>query len=137
MTVATAERKRTANEVSRLVLDAAMAVHSALGPGLLESTYQACLAQEMRNRGLSIRSEVPVPVVYEGVKLEIGYRIDLLVDELVVLEIKSIDAIAPIHEAQLLSYLKLSGKSLGLLLNFNVVHMKDGIRRFVMGTGWN
>ncbi len=132
-----AERKRTANEVSRVVLDAAMAVHTALGPGLLESTYQACLAQELRNRGMTVRSEVPVPVVYEGIKLEVGYRIDLLIEDLVVLEVKSVDAIAPIHEAQLLSYLKLSGKSLGLLLNFNVVHMKDGIRRFVMGTGWN
>lgn len=86
---------------------------------------------------MTVRSEVPVPVVYEGIKLEVGYRIDLLIEDLVVLEVKSVDAIAPIHEAQLLSYLKLSGKSLGLLLNFNVVHMKDGIRRFVMGTGWN
>ena len=137
MSVGTIERKRTANEVSRLVLDAAMTVHTALGPGLLESTYQACLAQELRNRGMTVRSEVPVPVVYEGIKLEVGYRIDLLIEDLVVLEIKSVEAIAPIHEAQLLSYLKLSGQSLGLLLNFNVVHMKDGIRRFVMGTGWN
>jgi len=137
MTATVADRMRTGNEVSRAVLDAAMTVHTALGPGLLESTYQACLAQELKKRGFAVRSEVPVPVVYEGVKLEVGYRIDLLVEELVVLEVKSVDGIAPIHEAQLLSYLKLSGESLGLLLNFNVVHMKDGIRRFVMGTGWN
>ena len=114
-----------------------MKIHSTLGPGLLESAYQACLAQELRNRGFAIRVEVPVPVVYEGTKLEVGYRIDMLVDEVVVVEVKSVDAIAPIHEAQVLTYLRLSGKSLGLLLNFNVLHMKDGIRRFVTGSGWN
>ena len=114
-----------------------MKIHSAFGPGLLESAYQACLAQELRNRGFAVRTEVPVPVVYEGTKLEVGYRIDLLVDEAVVVEVKSVDAIAPIHEAQVLTYLRLSGKTLGLLLNFNVLHMKDGIKRFVMGSGWN
>ena len=136
MTVVPLRPRRTANEVSRLILDAAMKVHSTLGPGLLESTYEACLAQELRLKGLAVRTQVPLPVVYEGIKLEIGYRIDMLVEDVVVVEVKSVDGIAPIHEAQLLSYLKLSGRSLGLLLNFNTVHLKDGIRRFVMGTGW-
>lgn len=136
MTVVPLRPKRTANEVSRLILDAAMKVHSALGPGLLESTYEACLTQELRLKGLAVQTQVPLPVVYEGIKLEIGYRIDMLVEDVVVVEVKSVDGIAPIHEAQLLSYLKLSGRSLGLLLNFNTVHLKDGIRRFVMGTGW-
>jgi GxxExxY protein len=129
-------RKRTANDVSRFVLDAAMKVHTTLGPGLLESTYQACLAQELRKTGLSVQSEVALPVVYDGIKLEIGYRIDLLVENLVIVEVKSIEALAPIHFAQVLSYLTLSGKSLGLVINFNVVHLKDGIKRFVMGTDW-
>lgn len=113
-----------------------MKVHSELGPGLLESAYQACLAQELRNRGLTVRTEVPIPVIYEGTKVEVGYRLDLLVEEVVIVEVKSMEAIAPIHEAQVLTYLRVSGKSLALLLNFNVLHMKDGIKRFVMGTGW-
>ncbi len=129
-------KKKTANEVSRLVIDAAMRVHSTLGPGLLESTYEACLAQELRIAGLNVQSQVPLPVVYDGVKLEVGYRVDLLVEDLVIVEVKSVEALAPIHQTQVLSYLKLSGKSLGLLINFNVVHLKDGIRRFVMGTSW-
>ena len=136
MATAGIQPKRSANAVSKLIVDAAMKVHTALGPGLLESTYSACLAQELRNKGLEVRTEVPLPVFYEGLKLEIGYRIDMLVDDLVVVEVKSIDAIAPIHQAQVLSYLKLSSKSLGLLINFNVVHLKDGIKRFVMGSGW-
>lgn len=131
-----AKPKHSANAVSRLVLDAAMKVHTALGPGLLESTYEACLAQELKKAELSIQTQVPLPVVYDGLKLEIGYRIDLLVEDLVVVEVKSVDGLAPIHQAQVLTYLRLSGKSLGLLINFNVVHLKDGIRRFVMGTDW-
>jgi GxxExxY protein len=128
--------ERTANAVSRLVLDAAMKVHTTLGPGLLESTYEACLAQELKNAGVSVQTQVPLPVVYDGLKLEIGYRIDLLVDDLVVVEVKSIEVLAPIHQAQVLTYLRLSGRSLGLLINFNVAHLKDGIKRFVMGTDW-
>lgn len=131
-----AKSERTAHAVSRLVLDAAMKVHTALGPGLLESTYEACLAQELKNAGLSVQTQVPLPVVYDGLKLEIGYRIDLLVDDLVVVEVKSVEALAPIHHAQVLTYLRLSGRSLGLLINFNVVHLKGGIKRFVMGTDW-
>jgi len=113
-----------------------MRVHSELGPGLLESAYEACLAQELREAGADVETQVPLPLVYEGVKLEIGYRIDMLVDGLVVVEVKSVDAIAPIHQAQVLSYLKLSGKGLALLINFNTVHLKEGIRRFVVGTDW-
>jgi len=113
-----------------------MRVHTELGPGLLESTYTACLRYELGQAGLRSATQVGLPVVYHGVKLELGYRIDLLVEELIVVEIKSVDAVSPVHHAQLLSYLKLSGKSIGLLINFNVVHLKDGIRRFVNGTGW-
>lgn len=131
--VETATQKLSANAVSRIVVDSAMRVHSALGPGLLESTYHGCLKHELIKRGCFVQSELDLPVVYDGVRLDFGYRIDLLVNDLV----KSIDAIAPIHEAQLMSYLKLSGKSLGLLINFNVAHLKDGIRRFVMGHNWN
>ena len=129
-------RERTAAGVSKSVLNAAMRVHSALGPGLLESAYTACLAHELRRDGFDVRTEVPLPLVYEGLKLEIGYRIDMLVEDLVIVEIKSVEAVAPVHHAQVLSYLKLSGRSLGLLINFNVVHLKDGIKRFVMGTKW-
>ena len=128
--------RRTSLEVSKIVLDAAFKVHSFLGPGLLESAYGACLEQELLSRGVHVQAQVAVPVVYEGKKLEAGYRIDLLVENCVIVEIKSIEAIAPIHQAQTLSYLRLSGKSLALLINFNVVHLKDGIRRFVMGDSW-
>ena len=122
--------------MSRAVITAAMRVHSVLGPGLLESAYEACLIYELQKIGLAVESQVGLPVVYEGVKLDLGYRIDLLVDGLIIVEIKSIEALAPIHQAQVLSYLKLSGKSLALLINFNVVHLRDGIKRFVLGTGW-
>ena len=108
-----------------------MAVHTVLGPELLESTYEACLAFELQNRGVSVRAQVPLPVVYQGQRLEIGYRIDLLIAESVIVEVKAVEAIAPVHRAQLLSYLKLSDRRLGLLLNFNVVHMRDGIIRMV------
>jgi GxxExxY protein len=125
------------NQVSGAVVNAAMKVHSQLGPGLLESAYKACLAYELRKRGLHVAAEVGLPVVYEGEKLELGYRIDLLVEGLVVVEIKCIDGIHPVHEAQLLSYLRLSGKSIGLLINFHVVHLKDGIKRMVDGRDWD
>ena len=130
------KRSRTANEVSGVVIDCALHVHTVLGPGLLESTYEACLSQELKKAGLQVLTQVALPVIYDGVKLEVGYRIDLLVEDLVIIEVKSIESIAPIHQAQILSYLKLSGKSLGLLINFNVVHLKEGIKRFVMGTSW-
>jgi GxxExxY protein len=113
-----------------------MKVHSELGPGLLESTYQACLQYELHIAGVRSASQVGLPVVYHGVKLEIGYRIDLLVEDLVIVEIKSVEAVSPVHHAQVISYLKLSGRSIGLLINFNVIHLKNGIKRFVNGTGW-
>jgi len=113
-----------------------MKVHSELGPGLLESTYQACLQFELHAAGFQSATQVGLPVVYRGVKLELGYRIDLLVEDLVIVEIKSVEGISPVHQAQVISYLKLSGKSIGLLINFNVVHLKDGIKRFVNGSGW-
>ncbi|HXE89596.1 MAG TPA: GxxExxY protein [Terriglobales bacterium] len=92
--------------------------------------------KKLRKAGLNVQTQVPLPVVYDGVKLEVGYRVDLLVEDLVIVEVKSVEALAPIHQAQVLSYLKLSGRNLGLLINFNVVHLKDGIKRFVMGTDW-
>ena len=113
-----------------------MRVHSELGPGLLESAYNACLQFELNNTGFASLAQVGLPVVYRGIRLDLGYRMDLVVEDLVVVEVKAVDALAPVHQAQILSYLKLSGKSLGLLINFNVVHLKDGIKRFVIGTGW-
>src|SRR6266567_2421377 len=125
----------TAQQVSHAVITAAMRVHTELGPGLLESAYTACLQYELNDTGFRSAAQIGLPVVYRGVKLELGYRMDLLEEDLVVV-IKSADAISLVHQAQILSYLKLSGKSLGLLINFNLVHLKDGIRRFVNGTGW-
>lgn len=107
-----------------------------LGPGLLESAYQACLAHELRTRGLEVATQVALPVVYDGHKLEVGYRIDLVVENRVVVEVKSVEAIHPIHEAQLLSYMRLGGINVGLLINFNVLHLREGIRRMVEGQDW-
>ena len=129
-------RPISAHEVSHAIITGAMRVHSELGPGLLESAYTACLQYELRQAGYQSLTQVGLPVVYQGTKLDLGYRIDLLVASLVIVEIKSVDALSPVHQAQLLSYPKLSGKSLGQLINFNVVHLKDGIRRFVNGTDW-
>jgi GxxExxY protein len=119
------------NDVSGQVVDAAMKVHSALGPGLLEAAYQVCVAHELRSRGLAVRREVLIPVRYDGVVLNVAYRIDLLVEECVVVEIKAVAKIIPVHEAQLLSQLKLGDYRVGLLINFNVVRLKDGIVRKV------
>ena len=120
------------NEISGQIVDEAMKVHSALGPGLLESAYAACLRHELIKRGFRVASEVPVPVVYDGIRLEAGYKIDLLVEDTVVVELKAIEALAPIHQAQIISYLKLAGKPIGLLINFHSLHLKDGIKRFVV-----
>ena len=133
MTVAAIKMARNENELSKIILDAAFRVHSALGPGLLESAYEACLAYDLRSEGLNVLTQVPVPLIYREIKLEIGYRLDPLVEDLVVVELKSVDALAPIHQAQLLSHLKLSGKRLGLLINFNVLHLRDGIKHVVNG----
>lgn len=119
------------NDVSGVIIDSAMRVHSALGPGLLESAYEGCLAFELLDRGVSVQRQVELPVIYRGHRIDVGYRIDLFVESVVVIEIKSVERLIPIHEAQLLTYLKLSDKRLGLLLNFNVLHMKDGIKRMV------
>jgi GxxExxY protein len=119
------------NRISGEIVDAAMKVHAALGLGLLESAYEACLLFELHKRGLKAISQVPQPIVYESVKIDAGYRLDLLVEDAVVVELKAVEQILPIHEAQLLSYLKLSGKKVGLLINFNTVHLKDGIERMV------
>jgi GxxExxY protein len=131
-----ATRSLSAQALSHAIITAAMKVHCELGPGLLESTYQACLQFELREAGFSSVTQLGLPVVYRGVKLELGYRIDLLVEDLVIVEIKSVEGISPVHQAQVISYLKLSGKSLALLINFNVAHLKDGIKRFVNGTDW-
>lgn len=113
------------------IIGAAIEVHRHLGPGLLESTYQACLSRELELRGIPFEYEKPLPLEYEGFKLDCGYRLDLLVASSVVVEVKSVEALAPIHEAQLLTYLKLTGVKIGLLINFNVVVLKSGIRRLV------
>jgi GxxExxY protein len=117
------------NEVTGQVIDAGIKVHSALGPGLLESAYEACLLFELHRRGLQALRQVELPVVYENVRIDVGYRIDLLVDDRVIVEVKSVDDIHPIHKAQVLTYLKLSQRKIGLLLNFNTMQFKDGITR--------
>lgn len=121
------------NSLSNLVINRAIKVHQTLGPGLLESSYQECLYYELVQSGLSVEKEKALPLVYEEVKLEFGYRIDLLVERKLVIEIKAVDAIHDLHLAQVLTYLKLSDCRLGLILNFNVTLMKDGIRRVVNG----
>ena len=119
----------TENEISHLIVGSALKVHTALGPGLLESAYEACLQYELIKTGLRVEAQKPLPLVYESVKLECGYRIDLMVESKVIIEVKSVEAVAEIHFAQVLTYLRLSGLRLALLMNFNVLHMKDGIRR--------
>ncbi|HEX8944414.1 MAG TPA: GxxExxY protein [Gemmatimonadaceae bacterium] len=122
---------RDINELSGAVVDAAIRVHSALGPGLLESAYETCLAYELRERGLLVRTQVALPVVYKAIRLDVAYRIDLLVGECVIVELKTVSKLLSVHEAQLLTYLKLSGHRLGLLLNFHVPLMREGIKRMV------
>lgn len=112
-------------------MDAAIRVHSALGPGLLESAYEACLKYELEKRGLNVKQQVALPVVYRGMKIDLGYRLDLLVEDAIIVELKAVEKLTPLHEAQLLSYLKLSGKKIGLLINFNVTRLRDGIKRMV------
>lgn len=121
------------NRITDNVIGAAIEVHRALGPGLLESAYEACLAFELAQRGLKVEQQTPLPVVYREVKLQCGYRLDLLVEEKVIVEVKAVERLLRIHEAQLLSYLKLSGCKVGLLMNFNVKVLKNGLRRVVNG----
>lgn len=119
------------NNISGAVVDAAIRVHSALGPGLLESAYEACLKYELEKRGLNVKQQVGLPVVYRGMKIDLGYRLDLLVEDAIIVELKAVEKLTPLHDAQLLSYLKLSGKKIGLLINFNVTRLRDGIKRMV------
>ena len=127
-------RPKSLNEVSSEIIGSAIEVHRTLGPGLLESAYEECLCHELRLRGVSFERQVPLPVQYKGVSLECGYRIDLVVEQRVVVELKSVEEVSNIHRAQLLTYLKLHESWLGLLLNFNVPAMKDGVIRLVQGT---
>ena len=121
------------NHVTGEIVDSAMKVHTRLGPGLLESAYEACLHYELNKRGFGVCAQVALPVVYDGVRIDLGYRLDLIVEDSVIVELKAVETIHPTHKAQLLSYLRLSQKRVGLLLNFNVVHFKDGIFRVVNG----
>lgn len=123
----------TENEISNKVIGLGIEVHSALGPGLLESAYKECLYYKISNSGLYIEKEKPMPLVFENVKLECGYRIDLLIEGKLVIEIKSVEALNDIHLAQTLTYMKLGNYKLGLLMNFNVLKLKDGIKRVVNG----
>ena len=120
----------TDNELTHAIIGAAIEVHRQLGPGLLESAYEECLARESTVRGLGYQRQKAVPVVYKEVKLECGYRMDILVEDRIILELKSVEALNPVHEATILTYLRLSGRSLGLLINLNVAILKDGIRRY-------
>lgn len=120
------------NQITHEILDSAYKVHSALGPGLLESAYQACLSYELRKKGLKVEEEKPVPLIYEEVKLDCGYRMDLLVDDLVVVELKTVDSFHDVHTAQVLTHLRFGNKKVGLLINFNVKSLKDGIKRLVL-----
>lgn len=124
------------NQVSGVVVSSAMHVHAVLGPGMLESAYQACLAHELRKRRHSVATQVGLPVVFDGKRIELGYRIDLIVEKLLIVEVKSVEAIHPVHQAQLLSYMRLSGIGVGLLINFNVRSLRDGIKRMVDGDNW-
>ena len=119
------------NDLTERIIGAAISVHKELGPGLLESTYEACLAYELAEREMKFERQKSVPIIYRSSRLDCGYRVDLLVEGKVIVEIKAIERLEPIHEAQLLSYLKLSGCKVGLLINFNVKILKSGIRRFV------
>ena len=119
------------DDITERVIGGAIQVHRTLGPGLLETAYEACLAFELAERGLNVARQVSLPIVYRDVKLECGYRLDLVVEDSVIVEVKAVDELAPIHEAQVLSYLKLSGLCVGLLINFNVVILKKGLRRIV------
>ena len=118
------------DKITETIIGCAIEVHKALGPGLLETAYEECLSFELKNAGLEIVRQQPVPVVYKEIKLECGYRIDLLVEKTVVVELKSVEVFNPVHEAQILTYMKFAGKPIGLLINFNVTLLKNGIKRY-------
>ena len=119
------------NERTGEIVDAAMKVHTFLGPGLLESSYEACLCHELKIRGLTVSTQLPIPLVYEGLHLEVGYRADLVVENAIIVELKAVEKLVAVHEAQLLSYLRLTGFRVGLLINFHEEHLRHGIRRRV------
>ncbi|PRY03373.1 GxxExxY protein [Pontibacter ummariensis] len=119
------------NEISRIVFDAALKVHKALGPGLLENAYEACLFYELTKSGLRVDKQKPLPLIYEEIKLEAGYRVDIIIENKLIIEVKAVEALNDLHLAQLLTYLKLSNCKLGMLINFNVFLLKNGIRRVV------
>lgn len=123
----------TENELAKQIVNAAYRIHTTLGPGLLESVYETTLAHELEKQGVKVLRQHPLPVVYETIRMEIGFRADLIVGDKVIVEVKSIEAISPVHRKQLLTYLRLAGKRLGLLINFNVELIKDGITRVVNG----
>lgn len=123
--------KHSVNQITHRVIGACIEVHKTLGPGLLESAYEECLCHELTLIGLNFRRQKPLPVIYKGIRLDCGYRLDLVVENQLVLELKAVEKVMPIHEAQLLTYLKLSKLSLGLLINFNVCYLRDGIKRMV------
>jgi GxxExxY protein len=127
------EKNVTENEVAKIIVDCAYKVHTTLGPGLLESVYEAALAYEVGKRGLEVERQKPLPVVYENVRLEEGFRADLFVSGLVIVELKSVEEVAPVHKKQLLTYLRLADKRLGLLINFGTAKIKNGISRIVNG----
>ena len=123
----------TENEISSKIIGASIEVHKQLGPGLLENTYEICLAHELKLMGLEVKQQVPLPVIYKDIKLNAGYRIDMIVENKVIIEIKSVDALAPIHTAQILTYLKLKDLKFGLLINFNEIKVIDGLKRIING----
>ena len=123
----------TENEIAKQIVDAAYRIHTSLGPGLLESVYEALLVYELEARGLRTVRQWEVPIIYQQTRIQVGFRADLVVEDQVIVEIKSVDGIAPVHKKQLLTYLRLSGKRLGLLINFNVALIKDGITRIANG----
>ncbi len=123
----------TENGIAKVIVDASFKIHTTLGPGLLESVYEKVLLYEIEKRGLNVNNQRPIPVVYENVKLEIGFRADLIVEEKVIVEIKSVENLLPVHKKQLLTYLRLADKRLGLLINFGSALIKDGIKRIVNG----
>ena len=123
----------TENEVAKQIVDVAFKTHTAFGPGLLESVYETIMAYELQKRGLQVRRQQPIPVVHEGIRMDLGFRADLIVENKVVVEVKSIEAIAPVHKKQVLTYLRITNKKLGLLITFNVELIKNGISRVVNG----
>ncbi|MBZ5523295.1 MAG: GxxExxY protein [Acidobacteriia bacterium] len=119
------------NQITGQIIASAMKIHSAIGPGVLESVYRTCLGYELERAGFKVQSELALPVLYQGLRLQSGYRVDLLIENRIVVELKCVDAVLPIHKAQLMTYLRLANMPLGLLLNFNVVHLRDGIKRIL------